>query len=67
MLDFVRVALEAHDCRIIYASEPDRAPYYIVFDTPAGDRQGLLVYAFFANSKLTKNRPDDEHRFQVKY
>ncbi len=28
---------------------------------------GVLAYAFFANSKPTKNRPDDEHRFQVKY
>jgi hypothetical protein len=26
-----------------------------------------MAYAFLANSKLTKNRPDDEHRFQVKY
>lgn len=67
LLNFVRGALEAHDCRIVFASEPDRAPFYIVFDAPGGDRQGLLVYAFFANSKLTKNRPDDEHRFQIKY
>jgi hypothetical protein len=28
---------------------------------------GIMVYAFFANSKLTRNRPTDEHRFQVKY
>ena len=26
-----------------------------------------MVYAFLANSKITKNRPMDEHRFQVKY
>ncbi|MDQ4408136.1 hypothetical protein RBU00_19715 [Rhizobium sp. AN63] len=67
LLAFVRGALEAHDCRIVYASEPDRAPFYVVYDGPTGDRQGLLVYAFFANSKLTKNRPEDEHRFQIKY
>ncbi|MBX5147486.1 hypothetical protein [Rhizobium lentis] len=67
LLDFITRALEARDCRIVFASEPDRAPFYIVFDTPVGDRQGLLVYAFFANSKLTKNRPEDEHRFQIKY
>lgn len=28
---------------------------------------GVLVYAFLANSKPTKNRPIDEHRFQIKY
>ena len=28
---------------------------------------GIVAYAFLANSRLTKNRPADEHRFQVKY
>ncbi|MDI1428118.1 hypothetical protein [Polyangium sorediatum] len=28
---------------------------------------GIIAYAFLANTRLTKNRPDDEHRFQVKY
>lgn len=26
-----------------------------------------MAYAFFANSRATRNRPADEHRFQVKY
>ncbi len=26
-----------------------------------------MAYAFFANSQPTRNRPPDEHRFQVKY
>jgi hypothetical protein len=38
-----------------------------VFDTPEGERMGIFVYAFFANSRQTRNRPEDEHRFQVKY
>lgn len=67
LLAFVLRALEMRDCRIIHASEPNRAPFYIVFDTPSGERQGVLVYAFFANSNLIKNRPSDEHRFQIKY
>jgi len=57
LLEFVTKALEARNCQIVFASQPNRAPFYVVFDTPAGDRQGLLIYAFFANSKLTKNRP----------
>jgi len=28
---------------------------------------GIVAYAFYANSKITRNRPVDEHRFQVKY
>jgi len=28
---------------------------------------GIVAYAFLANSKPTKNRPPDEHRFQLKY
>jgi hypothetical protein len=54
-------------CRILFSSQPDRAPFYIVFETPGGARHGVLAYAFLANAKVTKNRPDDEHRFQVKY
>ncbi|MCK0209886.1 hypothetical protein MWN33_17790 [Starkeya koreensis] len=67
LLAFLLRALEMRDCRIVHASEPNRAPFYIVFDTPSGERQGVLVYAFFANSNHIKNRPSDEHRFQIKY
>ena len=67
LLAFLVKALEMRDCRVVYASEASRAPFYIVFDTPSGERQGVLVYAFFANSTPTKNRPPDEHRFQIKY
>lgn len=28
---------------------------------------GIIAYAFLANQKHTRNRPADEHRFQVKY
>ncbi|MGO4833728.1 hypothetical protein AB4144_15795, partial [Rhizobiaceae sp. 2RAB30] len=67
LLAFVLRALEVRDCRIVHASGASRAPFYVVFDTPAGERHGILVYAFFANARVIKNRPRDEHRFQVKY
>ena len=54
-------------CRVVHSSEPTRAPFYVVFETPGGERRGLLAYAFFANYRPTKNRPEDEHRFQIKY
>jgi hypothetical protein len=67
LLAFVLGALENRDCRIVHSSAANRAPFYIVFETPSGERQGILVYAFFANARVTTNRPHDEHRFQVKY
>src|SRR5690554_1546348 len=67
LLRFITDALILRGCRIVYASQPDRAPFYIVFETSGGARHGLLAYAFFANKKTTKNRPKDEHRFQIKY
>lgn len=67
LLGFITQALEMRDCRVLFASEPGRAPFYIVFETPAGQRHGILAYAFFANTQRTQNRPEDEHRFQVKY
>jgi hypothetical protein len=52
---------------LIRASEPNAAPFRISFTTPEGVRMGIIAYAFLANSQLTKNRPVDEWRFQVKY
>jgi hypothetical protein len=67
LVRFMREALEARGCRIIYASEPDRAPFVIAFETLTGERMGVVAYAFLATRTPTKNRPDDERSFQVKY
>jgi hypothetical protein len=67
LLDFILTSLEGSGCRIIQHSSPETAPFKISFETPAGERMGVLAYAFFANTKPTKNRHEDEYRFQVKY
>lgn len=67
LLEFILEALRQANCRILKHTEPNHAPFRITFEDPLGSRMGILVYAFFANSKLTKNRPQDEHRFQIKY
>jgi hypothetical protein len=67
LLRFIREALESRGCTIRHASSTNRAPFYIVFDLPGGERLSVLAYAFLANSRETKNRPADEHRFQIKY
>lgn len=67
LLAFMVDALQSQGCRILYQSSPDRAPFRVTFETPEGERLGIVAYAFLANTKVTRNRPEDEHRFQVKY
>ena len=67
LLSFVIDALQSRGCKILHTTPPNFAPFYIVYESAGGVRQGLLVYAFLANKKKTTNRPEDEHRFQVKY
>jgi len=67
LLDFMLSALASCGCRILHHSGPREAPFRISFETPDGERMGIIAYAFFANRLITRNRPADEHRFQVKY
>ena len=67
LLKFVRDALEARGCQIKHIGPTNRAPFFIVFDMPGQERLSILVYAFLASSKITRMRPPDEHRFQIKY
>jgi hypothetical protein len=67
LLAFIRDALERCGCAVLHTSPPSEAPFRFTFEAPDGERLGILVYAFLANSKATRNRPSDEHRFQLKY
>jgi hypothetical protein len=67
LLRFIHEALVASGCRVIHSSGADHAPFRISFETAAGERMGVIAYAFFANNRDTKNRPKDEYRFQLKY
>jgi len=67
LIDFIVTGLQEAGCVLLYVSDASTAPFYVTYETPSGEREGVLIYAFFANSKLTRNRPADEHRFQVKY
>ncbi len=63
-----RCAPRTSGCRAsVHASPANRAPFRIAFETAGGERLGTVAYAFLANTKVTKNRPGDEHRFQLKY
>jgi len=67
LLTFMLSSLQDAGCRILFASEPDEAPFVITFETRAGERMGVVAYAFTATRTVTKNRPPDERSFQIKY
>ena len=68
LVDFMLDSLRASGCAILYASDASQAPFVITFETPAGERMGIVAYAFLANEAPTKvNRPQDERSFQIKY
>ena len=68
LVDFMLGSLRASGCRILHAPDPGEAPFIVTFETPAGERMGVVAYAFLANEAPTKvNRPDDERSFQIKY
>ena len=64
---FITAALERGGARIVSPPDPSRAPFEIAIRTPAGEDLELICYAFLANKYRQRNRPSDEHRFQVKY
>ncbi len=67
LLNFITDSLKSCGCSILKTSCAKQAPFRVTFEDSAGYRHGIIVYAFFANSQETKNRPSDEHRFQIKY
>ena len=67
LIRFMGEALEKQGCRLIHVPSPKTAPFRFTFQTPQGERMGIVAYAFFANNNKIKHRPQDEHRFQIKY
>ena len=67
LIQFMVNALKRRGCRLIHIPGPETAPFRLTFETTQGERIGVMAYAFLANNKVIKNRPPDEHRFQIKY
>jgi len=64
---YITRALESSGAQILEAADGRTAPLEYAILTPRGERLHLLCYAFEANKYAQKNRPKDEHRFQIKY
>jgi hypothetical protein len=43
------------------------APIYLAAEDGDGRRYGMLLYPFTTTFRPTKNRPDSEHRFQIRF
>lgn len=64
---FLLDAVRASGGRLLYASDPHRAPVYLGVQLDSDERIGLLVYPFRVKKVETKGRPDDEVRGQLRY
>ena len=64
---FLLYAVRASGGRVLYASDPHRAPVYLGVQLDSDERIGMLVYPFRVTRNSIKNRPDDEVRGQLRY
>ncbi|MCU1355155.1 MAG: hypothetical protein JWM89_573 [Acidimicrobiales bacterium] len=69
MVDILLDGIEAGGGRVVSCSFPDElvAPMFIGAEDSDGHRYGLLTYPFRTTKRRITNRPESEHRFQVKY
>lgn len=67
LVGFIAESLAKCGCRLLRTPDPTLAPFKFVFDAPDGERLGIVCYAFTSTFTPTKNRPEDEHSFQIKY
>jgi hypothetical protein len=65
--EFLLQAVKASGGQVLHQTRPDRAPIYLGVQGAHDERVGLLIYPFRANQKAIRNRPNDEHRLQVRY
>lgn len=64
---FLEAAVQRSGGRILASSGGSRAPFFLGIEDAKGERFGLCAYVFLANRKRTLNRPQDEHRLQIRY
>jgi hypothetical protein len=64
---FLVDAVERSGGRVLFTSGPDSAPLFLGVEDNAGQRLSICAYVFLANRRLTRNRPADEHRLQIRY
>ncbi|WP_395658096.1 hypothetical protein [Nocardioides sp.] len=64
---FLLDAVGSSGGRVLYASDPNRAPVYLGIQASSDERIGVLVYPFRITRNTIRNRPADEVRGQLRY
>jgi hypothetical protein len=64
---FVERAVTRAGGRILAASPSTQAPLFLGIEDAHGERLAICAYVFLANRNPTRNRPQDEHRLQIRY
>lgn len=70
LLEVFEDSLRAGGADVVERPSPSLAPFRYVIMTAKGERLRLIAYLFRAtkyHSGEQRERPDDEHRFQIKY
>ena len=57
--EFIEHAVELSGGSIVASTGPSRVPLFLGVECE-GERIGICAYVFLANSKKTRNRPQDE-------
>lgn len=65
--ELIERTIERSGGRVLASSGPSSAPLFIGVEGERGERLGICAYVFLANRRQTRNRPQDEHRLQVRY
>ena len=64
---FVEQAIQRSGGAVMWSSGPETAPLFLAIEDEDGQRHGLMAYVFTATRRVTRNRPDDEQRMQIRY
>lgn len=64
---FIKGAVARAGGRALFSTGGGSAPLFLGIEDATGERIGVCAYVFLANRRITKNRPEDEHRLQVRY
>jgi hypothetical protein len=64
---FLVAAVNRSGGRVLYASDPNRAPVYLGVQLDSDERIGMLIYPFRITRNTIRNRPADEVRGQLRY
>src|SRR3954447_24944041 len=65
--ELVQQAVVRAGGRILAASPPHQAPLFLGVEDDRGERLAVCAYVFLANRRQIRNRPQDEHRLQIRY